>query len=91
MGDGRRVTIAGKHWRLRYVPLRGDDGACDPPDKPRKEIRIARRTLRWTEARAEALLHEALHAHGWCLDEQMIRDYVADAVRLLTQEGCLRD
>lgn len=89
--DGRRIAIGGKHWTLRYVPLRADDGECDPPNKVGKEIRIARRTLRWTEARATALLHEVFHASDWKYDEMEIRKFVEDAIRLLSQEGCLRD
>lgn len=89
--NGRRITIGGKHWSLRYVPMRRADGECDPPEKPGKEIRIARRLWRYPVARAEVLVHEALHASDWGRSEESVEQMAADIVRLLTQEGCIKE
>jgi len=88
--DGRRITIDGKRWRLRYVPLRDADGLCDPPTKANKEIRLGRRLLRYPRRRAEILTHEILHASLWSLTEEVVGQIADDLIRILEQEGCLK-
>jgi hypothetical protein len=87
--DGRIITIGGKRWRLRYVDMRNDYGECDPPDKPHKEIRIAKRLKKNPVELAETLAHETLHAFSWQLDEGAVEQAAVDIARILDQEGLI--
>lgn len=79
-----RHKIRGKVWDMRYVPNMEMDGWCDSPDTKNKQIRIAKRCkgLR----RLIVLLHEALHAGLWDIDEDAIEELAEDAGRLLWKE-----
>lgn len=79
--------IRGKMYDLVYVPnstLPKDDGECDPPTTPGKQIRVAKRCkgLRLLIV----LLHEALHAGLWDLDEAAVEELAEDAGRLIWRE-----
>lgn len=89
--NGRRITISGKRYWLRYVPLRRNDGDCDAPHVKRKEIRIAIQLRRHTAALAETLAHEIIHASVWSLAEETVEQLASDLVRIMKQEGLLRD
>jgi len=82
-----RLKILGKVWELRFVPRveRGARGACDPPDKPGKQI-IVRDKLRGEE-RLEVLVHEMVHAAGWHLDEDYVERFARDVARALWRLG----
>ncbi len=82
------VQLAGKRWRLQFVPRMNDDGQCDPPDRPCKAISIARK-LRG-ERQLEVLLHELLHASNWQLDEEHITQIAADIAHVLWRLGYRR-
>lgn len=87
--DGRRVTIVGKHWTLRYVPLRKIDGDCDAPTTPGKEIRVARRLLHRDRQQRlmETLVHECLHAANWNLSEEHVTQASSDITNVLWASG----
>jgi hypothetical protein len=85
------ITIDGRRWLLRYLPIRSSDGECDQPGSPRKSIRIARRLQRFPRALAETLVHEILHAHLWDLGEEKIDAIASDTARILEGEHCLRE
>lgn len=75
------ITILGKRWRLRFCRIK-DDGECDPPDKPGKEIRINSR-LRGLD-KLEAIVHEALHAGNWLhRSEEAVTQEAHDMARVL--------
>ena len=81
----RSVVVAGKRWRLRFVPSLAARGECDPPSTTGKELRI--RTALAGEELLEVLLHELLHAAGWPLDEAFVAGFAADAARVLWKLG----
>jgi len=85
----KTAVINRKRWGLRYLPMRRLDGECDPPEKTGKEIRVARRLLRYPVALTETLIHEALHAGLWPLSEEAVAQIAADITRLLDREGCI--
>lgn len=81
-----RIKILGKCWELVFKPLRSDDGYCDPPELPRKQIQINER-LRG-ERRLEVLIHEMLHAADWHKDEDAwIVPVAHDIARVLWKVG----
>lgn len=83
-----QLTILGKRWSLRFVPKvdsKGSRGECDPPDQPKKEIRVLSRLT--DEERMEVLIHEMLHAASWHIDEKFVEQFAADAARNLTKLG----
>ena len=89
--DSRTITINNHRWKLRYVKMRSNDGECDAPGTPCKEIRIARRLLRYPRALAEALVHETIHASCFDLTEDRVEQMAGDIIRILEQENCLRN
>jgi hypothetical protein len=81
-----QVRMLGKNWRLRFAPNLGPNrGDCDPPDRRRKEIRVASGLI--GEERLEVLLHELVHAAGWHIDEGFVERFAADAARALWRLG----
>ena len=81
-----RVKILGKYWNLRFVPNMGDkNGECDAPQTARREIRI-QAGLRG-QALIAAIIHEALHAGNWHLDEEFVTEFSEDASRLLRHKS----
>jgi hypothetical protein len=89
--SAKRITICGKHWGLRYIPMRKTDGECDHPSVCHKEIRIACRLRRFPRAWTDALIHEILHAAHWELSEEAVDQLASDIARILDAEGCLRE
>ncbi len=80
-----RVRILGKHWNLRFVPVLGEKlGDCQHPEAAEKQIRI-RSNLRGDEL-METVIHEALHAANWHLDEEFVSDFAHDVTRLLKRK-----
>lgn len=80
-----QITMLGKRWTLRFAPNLGNGGDCDPPDHPRKEIRInstldERREL-------EVILHELTHAAFWHLDETYVENFANAAADVLRRLG----
>lgn len=76
-----QLTMLGRRWRLRFAPNMSNRGQCDPPDLPRKEIRIS--TSLAGEERLEVLIHELLHAAGWHIDETFVERFASDVARIL--------
>ena len=81
----QKVTIRGKRWNLEFVRLRKNWGECDPPDKPRKAIRI-RSSLKGGD-RLNTIIHEVLHAGHWELKEDVVDKLASDIERILTKLG----
>lgn len=79
------ITLLGRRWRLRRVRGSKDFGACDPPEAPRKEIRV-RASLRGM-AELDTLLHELLHACNWTLDEDHVDRSASDIAKTLWRLG----
>lgn len=80
-----QIVVSGKRWNLRFVKTKTYDGECDPPTKPKKEIRIAARLK--GEEKLDAVIHELLHAAGWHIDEEFVGKFATDAARALTKLG----
>jgi hypothetical protein len=90
-----RVTLVGKRWRLRFMPLgrfrygtRRVVGLCDPPDHPGKEILIDSRLK--DRDLLEVLLHEMLHAVDWQQSEEAIATQARDISKVLWKLGYRR-
>lgn len=82
------VTIAGKRWRLVYArPPRGADACCDPPTAAGKKIVIAPSARKNPRRLMELLIHEALHAADWAVDEEAVGERARDIARLLWSQG----
>lgn len=84
--DVRAHTFRGKRWRLIEVdhsPRVGGD--CEAPHIKGKVIRISRRVH--GPQRLTYLLHEALHACLWDLDEEAVTETANDVARLLWRVG----
>jgi hypothetical protein len=80
------VTILGKRWRLRFCRMASDDGQCDDPRTPGKEIRI-NVSLRG-RARLETVIHEMLHAGNWLhRSEEAVDEEARDMSRILWRLG----
>lgn len=82
-----QITILGKRWNLRFTGRlhHAWRGECEPPDSPRKEIRV-RSTLEGRE-RLEVVLHEVLHAADWTKDENWIEEFADDLAKILWKLG----
>ena len=73
-----RVKLLGRVWNLRFAPNLANRGDCDPPDVPKKEIRVLS-TLTGEDGQRLSLKTgrtEMMKAHGF--------DYAA-----LERDGCL--
>lgn len=80
-----RVTLLGKRWKLKFLPLRSVSGDCDAPETPGKEIRIDSRLQ--GEDLLEILIHECRHAADWSRDEEFIAQEARDLARVLWNLG----
>lgn len=84
------ITILSRRWQLVRGRLPKEvDGYCDPPTKPGKCITI-RKSLRG-ERELTVLVHEALHAAGWHIDEGFVTQFAEDVGRMLTRLGYRRE
>ena len=82
------IQIAGKRWRIKFVPRsrrRGWFGQCTDPDAPHRTITIESGHKPITEL--DTIIHEALHASLAPLDEQYVRQTATDIARLLWRLG----
>ena len=86
-----QITILGKRWELKITSHLSRDcrGECEPPDSPRKEIRI-RKSLKGREF-LEITLHEILHAADWSKDEEWIEQVADDISKVLWKLGYRRN
>lgn len=84
-----RIKLLGRYWQFRFARMRGqNDGTCDQPTKPHKEIRVAaglepKRELYCT-------VHEATHACDWSKDEEWVVEFSRDLTDLLWRLGYRR-
>lgn len=84
-----RVVLHGRHWNLTFVPNLGPNrGVCDSPTTPGKAIKI-QSGLKGEEL-LEVLIHEALHACAWNLDEDAVTVTAEDIARMLWKLGYRR-
>lgn len=82
----KSAVFRGRRWRLSWAPnLGGDYGRCDAPHAKGKTIYI--RLGQGQEDELDTLIHEALHACAWDLDEQAITDAASDIARFLRRCG----
>ena len=79
------VRLNKRWWRLRFVAKLNAAGECDSPDTKKKEIRI-RESLKG-EDRLDTIIHEALHACLWELDDDFVDTIASDIARVLWRLG----
>ena len=81
------LTILGKRYDFRFVSrlAAGVAGFCDPPDAPKKRIRVRRGLSEPDEL--EVVIHECLHAAYWHHDEQHVEQFGADLAKILWRLG----
>lgn len=82
------LTIRGRRWRFRRRPIRKDQGRCEHPRAPAKEIVVAAGLT--GEEELNTTLHELLHAAFWDLDETAIEEAGTDLARALWRLGWRR-
>lgn len=73
-------------WNFSFVPpskIPKNYGECDAPYKINKGIRI-NNTLRHKDL-ITIILHEAIHAANWHLDEEFVEEFSQDLGRALTR------
>jgi len=78
--------LRGRMWeveRVARLPGRAR-GMCDSPDTPGKRIQVLKRLK--GEELLEVLLHEAIHACVWDLDEEAVAELAADIARMIWKE-----
>ena len=84
--DPNYLVFFNKRWRFKRVTSIKDGlGSCDSPDKPDKEIKVLKRLIGREEL--DTLLHEALHACFWHLDEEYVDQAASDLARALWRLG----
>lgn len=72
-----------KRWKVVSRRLKANWGHCD---QQLREIAVST-SVRSEETFLDVLLHEALHACHWDLDEEVIDRTATDLARLLTRLG----
>lgn len=83
--------LCGRRYELVYVHLPSNlDGDCDPPDRPHKKIRIAKRLEKDQLELLKTLLHESLHGCLWDVSEEWTEQAANDIAALLYREGWRR-
>lgn len=80
-----RIRILGKLWWLRFCRLQKNNGDCDSPETPSKEIRINEKLT--GEEKLRVLIHEFSHAGDWHKSEEWIHEFSTDLARALTKLG----
>lgn len=76
------ARIRGRDYRLAFVRrLKNRYGLCDPPWKKRPRISIRPHTR--DDYLLETLIHEALHAAFWDMDERAVTEAARDIRKLL--------
>jgi hypothetical protein len=85
-----QVTIRGKRWNLEFRKLPGGDlGKCDSPETPNKTI-VVNPNQKGVDVLG-TILHEAMHAAHWDLDEEAIDSASDDIAKILWRLGYRRD
>jgi hypothetical protein len=85
-----RVRILGKQWSIECDARLPDGvyGDCDPPDTPRRKIRLRKGM---SERRhLEVLIHEVWHAADWSRDEAFVSESARDMAEILWRMGYRR-
>jgi len=85
MAKIRAHIFRGTRWRLGRVKQRGELGGCEGPHVPGREIDIPADGD--TENELSTIIHEALHACLWDIDEEAIDTTADDIARLLWRLG----
>lgn len=84
-----RIRMLGRIWWLMRVSKkklrRGTCGDCDPPNKPKKAIRLQEDLVPEEELRV--LIHEFLHACAWWADEDWVHRSSTDIASALWRLG----
>ena len=87
-----RHSFNGKRYRINFVaPSKLNskcDGDCDSPDTKNKQIRVSKKLSPKREL--EVLIHEAIHAELFLLDEDTVSRSAEDLAALLWRLGYRR-
>lgn len=84
-----RIVLRGRRYRFRRAALKNALGYCDPPDKANKEIVIDSRLH--GQKLVEIVLHEAMHACQWDLEESAVAAIAHDCARLLAKLSLIKE
>ena len=82
-----QITLRGKRYTVEF-PARvpgGVHGLCDSPKLKGRKILIKRSLI--GQRRLEVIIHEALHACMWDIDEEAVDETAHDIARLLWRVG----
>ena len=81
------ITFHKKRWQVVFKRLYKCRGKCDPPNVPKKKIYIDPARNKDELTLLDTVLHEALHACNWHIDEQCITEYATKTATLLYKLG----
>lgn len=91
MGKWDRRRIGYQYWGVAFTNApEGDSGLCMPPNTKHKKILIDSEAKNDDFELLSTLLHEALHAACWSLDEEYVDMYSRDAAKLAIDMGFKR-
>jgi hypothetical protein len=83
----RQVKLMGSEWTLAFTRRMKDCyGYCNNRTK-----RIAIDQSTKGQKRLEILIHEMLHACGWHIDENFVKEAAKDMATILTELGYTAD
>jgi len=77
----KSVTLRGRRWRIGRVKQKHERGGCEHPGIPGKEIDVPVNGTRRDDL--DTIIHEALHACFWDIDEEAIEESATDIARFL--------
>jgi len=79
----------GRKYKLKWCKPRNAYGICHPPDDPYESRRICVDPKLPREDFVETLIHEALHAEQWYLDEDTVERIAKNLTSLLRRCNAL--
>lgn len=85
--DGLSVTFNRKRWKIIFEKMATSRGMCDSPETKNKAIRIDPRVKKNDLLYLDTVMHEALHAACWNLDEEFVEEYATKTAQLLYRLG----
>lgn len=86
------LTFAGKRWKLEFtaLPISYDNPLGMTQDPTTKGRRIFIKAGQAPKRELDTLVHEAIHALGWWLDEEYVAKWATDITNMLWKLGFRR-
>ena len=88
-----RKKIGGHFYELVFTSIPKDEGGdrdfgeCQHPSLPHKKILLDKQAKKTPFLFLSTLLHEALHAACWSLDEEYVESYADDVAKIILECG----